>query len=57
MKDEGLYTTDYKKCRENAETAVLIRVLSNMNWESFSHDELVKINEVVTDIIISKEVN
>lgn len=55
MSDEGLFTTDYKKCRENAETKVLIRFFNNVKWETFTHDELQKVFDVVGDIIVAKE--
>ncbi len=55
MSEEDLFTTDYKKCRENAETKVLIRFFNNVKWETFTHDELQKVFDVVGDIIVAKE--
>ncbi len=55
MSDKDLFTTDYKKCRENAETVSWIRFLEGVNWETFTHDELKKVFDVVGDIIIAKE--
>ena len=55
MKDS--FTTDYKKCRENAESKAWIRFLNNVNWETFSHDELEKIYNTVEDVIVSKEID
>lgn len=54
INEDDLFTTDYKKCRENAETKVLIRFFNNVKWETFTHDELQKVFDVVGDIIVAK---
>lgn len=54
IKDNSI-TTDYKSCRENAETALWIRFLKGVNWETFTHDELKKVFDIVGDIVVAKE--
>lgn len=55
MSEEDLFTTDFKKCRENAETISWRKFLEGVKWETFTHDELKKVFDVVGDIIIAKE--
>lgn len=53
--DDDLYTTDMKKCRENGERLSWIFFLNSVEWETFTHDELQKVFDVVGDIIVAKE--
>ncbi len=55
INEDDLFTTDIEKCRENAETKLWVKFLNRIKWESFTHDELQKITDVVADVIVNKE--
>lgn len=53
--EDDVYTTDLKLLRKNAETKLWRNFLKNTNWETFNHEELEKVIDVIADIKDSKE--
>lgn len=53
--EDEMFTTDLKRCRENAETVLWRKFLEGVKWETFTHEELKKVFDVVGGIIVAKE--